>query len=59
MKFYRGGREDARQLDKGHVIDWALKPGKKAGLFFGAKIKAVNPSTMAEIAQGPADDIPY
>ena len=59
VKFYRDDMNDARQLDKGHVIDCALKPGKKAGLFFGSKIKAINPSTMAEIAQGPADDIPF
>jgi hypothetical protein len=59
VKFYRDDMNDARQLDKGHVIDCALKPGKKAGLFFGSKIKAVNPSTMTEIAQGPADDIPF
>ena len=59
VKFYRDDMADARQLDKGHVIDCALKAGKKAGLFFGSNIKAVNPSTMAEVAQGPADDIPY
>jgi len=59
VKFYRGDMADARQLDQGHVIDCALKPGNKPGLFFGSKIKAINPSTMTEIAQGPADDIPF
>lgn len=59
VKFYRGDMAEARQLDQGHVIDCVLKPGKKAGLFFGSKIKAINPSTMAEVAQGPADDIPW
>ena len=58
-KFYRGDMTDARQLDQGHVINCTLKPGKNPGLFFGSKIKAVNPSTMSEIAQGPADDIPF
>jgi hypothetical protein len=59
VKFYRGDMADARQLDKGHIIDCTLKQGKNPGLFFGSRIKAVNPSTMAEIAQGPADDIPF
>ena len=59
VKFYRGDMADARQLDQGHVINCTLKPGKNPGLFFGSKIKAVNPSTMGEIAQGPVDDIPF
>tara|TARA_R110000824_G_C14795097_1_gene633732 strand:- start:79 stop:531 length:453 start_codon:yes stop_codon:yes gene_type:complete len=59
VKFYREDMSDARQLDKGHVIDCTLKEGKKMGLYFGSKIRAVNPPTMAEIAIGGEDDIPF
>lgn len=58
VKFYRGDMSDARQLEKGNVIDCQLKPAKKPGMWFGSKIKAVKPATMDEIAQGGGHDIP-
>ena len=59
VKFYRDEMSDARQLERGNVINCQLKPAKKPGMWFGSKIKAVKPPTMDEVAQGGVDEIPF